>query len=124
MKNECPILNQFGPRNPNLSTNRIAKDHGANHIGNPPKPQVKAKVFALGCNELGVNPTVVQGMLTIQNCSVNVLFDSGSNHSYIKEDYACHLGWDCLDLSYTLLVSTPLGKSVKAGKYIPGYVVK
>jgi hypothetical protein len=53
-----------------------------------------------------------------------VLIDLGSSHSYINEECACHLGWDSLDLPYTLLVSTPLGKLVEAGKYIPGYVVR
>jgi hypothetical protein len=58
-------LNQFGPRNPNLQNNRIAGSHGANHRGNPVKPQVKAKVFALGRNELGANLIVIEGTLTI-----------------------------------------------------------
>jgi hypothetical protein len=67
---------------------------------------------------------VVENTLTIQNYSVNVLINPGSTHSYINRDCACHFGWDGLKLPYTLLVSTPLGKSVEAGKYISGCVIK
>jgi hypothetical protein len=63
-------------------------------------------------------------MLTTYNCSVNVQIDPSSSHSYINEDCACHLGWDGLDLPYTLLVNKPLGNSVAARKYIPRCVVK
>jgi hypothetical protein len=122
MRNECPKLKLFGSRNFNLQNKRIEGNYGANQKGNLPKPQVKEKVFVLGQNELGVNPTVVDGTLTLQNCSINVLI--GSSHSYINEDCLCHLGWDGLDLPYTLLVSTPLGKLVEIGKYIPGCMVK
>jgi predicted aspartyl protease len=88
------------------------------------KPQVKMKVFALGRNELGANSAIVEGTLTVHNFNVNVLIDPGSSHSYINEDRACHLGWDSLDLPYTLLVSALLGKSVEAEKYIPRCVVR
>jgi hypothetical protein len=124
MRNEFPKLNQFGPRNFNLSNDRFNGDNGANYRGNPPKPQVKAKVFVLGRNKLEADPTVVEGTLTIQNCSVNVLIDPGPTHSYINRDCACHLEWDGLELPYTLLISTHLGKSVEAGKYIPRCVIK
>jgi hypothetical protein len=67
---------------------------------------------------------VVEGTLTIHNCSINVLIDLGYSLSYINEDCACHVEWHILDLPYTLLVSTPLGKLVEGGKYILGCVIK
>jgi hypothetical protein len=33
-----------------MSNNGIEENHGANHRGNLPKPQVNAKVFAVGRN--------------------------------------------------------------------------
>jgi hypothetical protein len=84
LRNVCPKLNQFDPRNPNPPNNRFNRGNRANHRGNPPKPPVKAKVFALGRNELGA--AVVEGTLAIQNYGLNVLTDSGSTHSYINQD--------------------------------------
>jgi hypothetical protein len=64
-----------------MQDNRIEGNHGVNHRGNPPKPQVKVKVFALGQNELEATSAMVKGTLTIQNCSVNVLINPGYSHS-------------------------------------------
>jgi hypothetical protein len=118
MRKECSKLRQFGRRNINSQNNKVEGNHGTNQRRNPPKPQVKAKFFALGWIKLGANPTIFVDTLAIHNCSVKVLVDLSSSHSYINEDCGCHLGWVSLDLSYTLLDSTLLGKSAEAGKYI------
>jgi hypothetical protein len=81
-------------------------------------------VFALGRNELGPDPIVVEGLLTIQNYKVNVLIDPSSTYSSINQDCACHLRWERLELPYTLLLSTSLGKLAKVRKYIPRCVIK
>jgi hypothetical protein len=67
---------------------------------------------------------MVEGTLIIHNYRVNVLIDPSSSYSHINEDCTYHLGWDSLDLPYTLMVSTPLGNSIETGKYIPACVVR
>jgi hypothetical protein len=64
MRNDYPKLRQSGQRTFAPSNHRIEGNHGANPKVDPSKPQVKAKVFFLGRNELGANPAVVEGTLT------------------------------------------------------------
>jgi hypothetical protein len=102
--------------------------HGANKgpvprlAGNTEqKPQVKAKVFALNWEELEADTAVVEGTFSIHGCLVTALIDPGSTYSFVNEASVCPLDWVGRDLSYVLHVSTPLGRSAVASRYVPDY---
>jgi hypothetical protein len=61
-------------------------------VGNTgPKPQVKAKVFALNREELGADATVIEVTLSLHGRLVTALIDPESTHSSVNEAYACHM---------------------------------
>jgi hypothetical protein len=76
---------------------------------------MKAKVFALNREELGVDAIMVEGTLSLHGRLVIALIDPESTQSYITEACACHTNWVGEELPYNLLVSTLLGKIVMAG---------
>jgi hypothetical protein len=52
------------------------------------------------------------------------LIDPGYTHSFVNDTHACHLDWVGRDLPYVLHVSTPLGRSAVASKYVPDCEIK
>ncbi len=62
----------------------------------------------------GLVREVVEGMISLSNSRVRVLFDSGSTHLFIDLDCALRLGLLFDSLDFPLCVSTPVGENVKA----------
>jgi xylose isomerase len=42
----------------------------------------------------------------------------------VNENCACYLGWDGMELPYTLVMSTSLGKTVEVGKFVQNCDIK
>jgi hypothetical protein len=105
-----------GPPAPPAGTNKGPTLGLAGNAGQ--KLQVKAKVFALNREELGVDAAIVEGTFTIHGCSVTALIDPGSTCSFINKTCACYLDWVGEELPYVLHVSTPWERTAVANNYV------
>jgi hypothetical protein len=63
-RNSCSKLQRFAQENSTPQVNTVNGRNGANNGGICPNLEVKARVFALGRNELEVNLAVEEGTLT------------------------------------------------------------
>uniref|UniRef100_A0A2N9HUA0 CCHC-type domain-containing protein n=1 Tax=Fagus sylvatica TaxID=28930 RepID=A0A2N9HUA0_FAGSY len=77
--------------------------------GNQQKPKVAGRVFALTKQDAETSPSVVSGTLVITNQHAQVLFDSGSTHSFISHGFARRLNMIPETLDFELSVDTPSG---------------
>uniref|UniRef100_A0A2N9G096 Retrotransposon gag domain-containing protein n=1 Tax=Fagus sylvatica TaxID=28930 RepID=A0A2N9G096_FAGSY len=77
--------------------------------GNQQKPKVPGRVFALTKQDAETSPSVVSGTLVITNQHAQVLFDSGSTHSFISHGFAWRLNMIPETLDFELCVDTPSG---------------
>jgi hypothetical protein len=85
---------------------------------------VKAKVFILKCEKLGVDVIVVEGMLSVHGSPVTVLIDPESTYSFVNKTCTCHMSYVGEVLPYVLHVSTPLGRTSMASRYVPDYNIQ
>jgi hypothetical protein len=76
---------------------------------NQQKPKVAGRVFALTKQDAETSPSVVSGTLVITNQHAQVLFDSGSTHSFISHGFARRLNIIPETLDFELSVDTPSG---------------
>uniref|UniRef100_A0A2N9GFR5 CCHC-type domain-containing protein n=1 Tax=Fagus sylvatica TaxID=28930 RepID=A0A2N9GFR5_FAGSY len=76
---------------------------------NQQKPKVAGQVFALTQQNAETSPFVVSGTLVITNQHAQVLFDSGSTHSFISHSFARRLNMIPETLDFELSVDTPSG---------------
>ena len=76
---------------------------------NQQKPKVAGRVFALTQQDAETSPSVVSGTLVITNQPAQVLFDSGSTHSFISHSFARRLNMIPETLDFELSVDTPSG---------------
>jgi hypothetical protein len=67
---------------------------------------------------------VVEGTFTIHGCPITALIDPSSTYSFVNETRACHLDWVGMELPYVMHMSTPLGKTTVANKYVPDYEIR
>jgi hypothetical protein len=81
-------------------------------------------VFALNREELSVDAAVVECIFAIHGCFVTALIDRGSMHSFVNKTHACHLNWIGEKLPNVIHVSTPLGKSVVANRFVSNYEIQ
>ncbi|XP_028052466.1 uncharacterized protein LOC114256965 [Camellia sinensis] len=112
---ECPQKNrQNGERTIASSTGATLTPTTKTTI-KPAKAKDTAKqgrVFALIPGDVQNTEVVVSGTFSINGHSVNVLFDSGSTHSFVSKAFASHLNRPMEPLPYVLCVSSPLRESM------------
>ena len=58
-------------------------------------------------------PEVVTGILPISNADARVLIDSGATHSFVANSYVTHLGREFKRLDILIVVSTPVGGTLR-----------
>ena len=58
-------------------------------------------------------PEVVTGILSISNADTRVLIDPGAIHSFVANSYVTHLGREFKRLDSPIVVSTPVGGTLK-----------
>ncbi|KAF7812450.1 retrotransposon-related protein [Senna tora] len=78
----------------------------------PSKSHNQGRVFALTQQEASQSPSMIQGIIKINNCLVNALFDSSASHSFISYDCVKRLGMAINVLPYDLSISTPTGMKI------------
>ena len=89
------------------------------------KPEAKklvyrGRVFALIDEEASETPTIITDTLLIDNCYAKVLFDSGTTHSFISNNFAKSLQNRHLEhFEGKLLVRTPIGVDARISYKIP-----
>jgi hypothetical protein len=76
---------------------------------NQQKLKVAGRVFALTQQDAETSPSVVSGTLVITNQHAQVLFDSGSTHSFISHSFARRLNMIPKTLDFKLSIDTPSG---------------
>ncbi|XP_028756710.1 uncharacterized protein LOC114715961 [Neltuma alba] len=72
----------------------------------------EGRVFALNKEEARRSPEMIQGTISVNDCLVHAIFDSGASHSYISYDYIRHLGLTIDALPHDLYFSTPTDAKV------------
>ncbi|GMN26324.1 hypothetical protein TIFTF001_051508, partial [Ficus carica] len=75
---------------------------------------VQGRVFAMTTEEADVDPSVVTGNISIDGIIANVLFDSGSTHSFASPAFAMKLGQIPEKLSTRYSVSIPSGEVLES----------
>ncbi|XP_028806246.1 uncharacterized protein LOC114761092 [Neltuma alba] len=83
---------------------------------NDTRAAVPGRVFALSQEEADTSPNLIKGILKLQGFETQALFDSGATHSFISDDYVSRLSMHKCDLPCDVIVSTPVGVSVKTSK--------
>jgi len=71
------------------------------------RPKTTRRVFTMNDTEAVQSEDLIQGKCIINGHLVNVLYDSGSTHSFISHEYVKHLKLPISLLPYDLIVSTP-----------------
>ncbi|XP_052210449.1 uncharacterized protein LOC127813488 [Diospyros lotus] len=71
------------------------------------KPHIQGRVFALTTAEAEQGKDTVQGILSLYDIDVCVLFDTGSTHSFVAPRVVCHIPISSTLLPYYLIVTTP-----------------
>ncbi|XP_028802076.1 uncharacterized protein LOC114757249 [Neltuma alba] len=77
---------------------------------------VSGRVFALSQQGVDATPNLIKGILKLQGFETQALFDSGATHSFIYDDFVSCLSMHTYELPCDLIVSTPVGVSVKTSK--------
>ncbi|XP_052197391.1 uncharacterized protein LOC127804559 [Diospyros lotus] len=73
------------------------------------RPHTQGRAFALTSTEAEKGKDTVQGILSLYDIDVCVLFDTGSTHSFVAPRIVCHIPFSSTLLPYYLIVSTPGG---------------
>ena len=69
---------------------------------------------------MGADPAVVQGTLFILDTLVHALIDPGSTHSFMSYALVRSLGVETKPMEPPMMISTPMGKSIKSSKVVEG----
>ena len=75
---KCGKTGHFIKDCPNLRAKQATNTNGSQQ-----KPKVQGRVFALTKQDAEASPSVVSGTLLVSSQHAQVLFDSGSTHSFI-----------------------------------------
>jgi hypothetical protein len=67
---------------------------------------------------------MVEGTFSIHDCHFTALINPGSTHSFVNKTRTWYLNWVGKELPYIMHVSTPMGKTAVANKYIPDYDIQ
>ena len=84
-----------------------------------PKPTAHARVYAITEQNSRASKSVVEGILHVSNRNAKVLFDPGSNLSFVSQYFACHLGIQPKPLDYLLHVTITVGDSLTTNLVYP-----
>ncbi|XP_052187776.1 uncharacterized protein LOC127798322 [Diospyros lotus] len=75
-------------------------------------------VYNLTKEDVGTDPTVMQGTLFISDTLVHALIDPGSTHSFMSYALATSLEVEARPMESLIIISTPMGKSTRSSKVI------
>ena len=78
----------------------------------------QGRVYNLTKEDVGSDPAVIQGTLYILETPVHVLIDPGSTHSFMSHALAESLEVKTKPMGCPMVVSTPMGKSMKTSEII------
>jgi len=78
----------------------------------------QGRVYNLTKEDVGSDPAVIQGTLYILETPVHVLIDPGSTHSFMSHALAESLEVKTKPMGCPMVVSTPMGKSMKTSELI------
>ena len=67
---------------------------------------------------------MVIGILPITNADARVLIDSGATHSFVANSYVTHLGRKFERLDIPMVVSTPVGETIRIDLVYPDCMVR
>ena len=84
-----------------------------------PKPTAHARVYAITEQDSRASKSVVEGILHVSNRNAKVLFDPGSNLSFVSQYFACHLSIQPKPLDYLQHVTTVVGDSLTTNLVYP-----
>lgn len=73
------------------------------------RPHTQGRASALMSVEAEKGKDTVQGILSLYNIDVRVLFNTGSTHSFVAPRVMCHIPFSSTLLPYYLIVSTSGG---------------
>ena len=77
------------------------------------RPQrIQTHIFAMIVDEAQANPDTMIGIMIVFCTPACVLFDSGSNRSFVSSSFALHADRDLFSLKSKLVVTTPLGQQI------------
>ncbi|XP_052181900.1 uncharacterized protein LOC127794693 [Diospyros lotus] len=120
--NVCSVPPQRGGRRPGYQSDRSGQRQSvprlqgmASSLALPPgqstadadRPHIQGRVFALTTTEAEQGKDTVQGILSLYDIDVCVLFDTGSTHSFVTPRVVCHIPISSTLLPYYLIVTTP-----------------
>ncbi|XP_052206825.1 uncharacterized protein LOC127811157 [Diospyros lotus] len=80
----------------------------------------QGRVYNLTKEDVGTDLTVVQGTLFILDTLVHALIDLGSTHSFMSYALAKSLGVETKPMEFSIVISTPMGKSARSSKVLEG----
>ena len=101
----------------------LRAEQTTNTNGSQQKPKVQGRVFALTKQDAEASPSVVSGTLLVSSQHAQVLFDSGSTHSFILHRLAQRLNMELESLNYELCVATPFGQQMNTHKVYKSFNV-
>ncbi|XP_052197332.1 uncharacterized protein LOC127804502 [Diospyros lotus] len=87
----------------------------AQHPPMAERPHVQGRVYALTSAEAEQGSGTIQGILSLYDHDVRVLFDTGATHSFLAPHAMCYIPHSWIALPYHLIVSTP-GDRVMVGR--------
>ena len=86
-----------------------------------PTPTTLARAYAMRAREDQDVPGVIAGNFTLYNTEIHALIDPGSTHSYICIEQLNDKLPSIEPLEYDMLVSSPLGHSVRVNRVYKNY---
>ena len=63
-------------------------------------------------DEAQANPDIVIGIMFVFSTPARVLFDFGSNRSFVNITFALHIDWELAPLKNKLVATAPLGEQI------------
>ena len=86
-----------------------------------PMPTALARAYAMKAREDQDAPKVIAGILSLYDIEMHALIDPGSTHSYVYTEHMFDRLPSVEKLPYDMLVTSPLGHSVKVNRVYKNY---
>ena len=88
------------------------------------RPQrTQTRIFAMTSREAQANSDTVTGIMIIFNTPTRVLFDTGSNRSFVNTTFALHANKELVPLKNKLIVNIPLGEQILRTSIFKGFKI-
>ncbi|CAL9107629.1 unnamed protein product, partial [Musa textilis] len=81
------------------------------------------RVYAITEQDSKASKSIVEGILHVSKRNAKVLFDPGSNLSFVSQYFACHLDILPRPLDYMLYVTTAVGDSLATNLVYPSCLI-